>query len=260
MPSLIPTVIERWSQGSAVTYDIYSRLLRDRIIFVGGHDGAVNTESANLLISQLLYLDSEDPGKDISLYINSPGGMVSAGLAVYDTMQFIKSPVTTICMGMAMSFGALLLAAGEKGKRYALTHSRIMIHQPLVYGGISGAASDINIEAKEIILAKEELSQILANHTGKSVKQVLQDTDRNYYMSAQEAKEYGIIDEVIVSLKKTEEKINRGEKWIKITVLMAEAAAQSKNVFFAVKAFLISLLENMEYIYVRIVLRIPRLY
>ena len=199
---LIPTVIERWSQGSAVTYDLYSRLLKDRIIFVGGQGGAIATDSANVLIAQLLYLDSEDPGKDISLYINSPGGMVTAGLAVYDTMQFIKSPVTTICMGMAMSFGAVLLAAGQKGKRYALPHSRIMIHQPLIYGGgLSGTVSDIDIEAKELVSTKQKLSEIIAKHTGKTTEQVLKDTDRNYYMSAQEAKEYGIIDEVVVSLK-----------------------------------------------------------
>ncbi|MDR0485839.1 MAG: ATP-dependent Clp protease proteolytic subunit [Elusimicrobiota bacterium] len=207
MPGIIPTVIERWSQGSAVTFDIYSRLLKDRIIFVGGYDGAVTTESANILISQLLYLDSEEQGKDISLYINSPGGAVNAGLAVYDTMQFIKSPITTICMGMAMSFGALLLAAGTKGKRYALPHSRIMMHQPLIYGGgLSGSASDIEIETKELIAAKEKLSEILAFHTGKNKAQVLKDTDRNYYMSAQEAKEYGLIDEVIVSMKDAENK------------------------------------------------------
>ncbi|MCL2144421.1 MAG: ATP-dependent Clp protease proteolytic subunit [Endomicrobia bacterium] len=199
---LIPTVIERWSQGAAVTYDLYSRLLKDRIIFVGGQGGAIATDSANVLIAQLLYLDSEDPGKDISLYINSPGGMVTAGLAVYDTMQFIKSPVTTICMGMAMSFGAVLLAAGQKGKRYALTHSRIMIHQPLIYGGgLSGTVSDIDIETKELVSTKQKLSEIIAKHTGKKTEQVLQDTDRNYYMSAHEAKEYGIIDEVVVSLK-----------------------------------------------------------
>lgn len=199
---IMPTVIERWNQGSAVTYDLYSRLLRDRIIFVGGSGGAIATDSANILIAQLLYLDSEDPGKDISLYINSPGGMVTAGLAVYDTMQFIKNPVTTICMGMAMSFGAVLLAAGQKGKRYALTHSRIMIHQPLIYGGgLSGTVSDIDIETKELVSTKRKLSDIIAKHTGKTAEQVLQDTDRNYYMSAQEAKEYGIIDEVIVSLK-----------------------------------------------------------
>jgi ATP-dependent Clp protease protease subunit len=197
MALLIPTVIERWNQGAAVTYDLYSRLLKDRIIFVGGQDGAVTTDSANVLIAQLLYLDSEDQGKDISLYINSPGGMVSAGLAVYDTMQFIKSPIITVCIGMAMSFGAVLLAAGTKGKRYALTHSRIMIHQPLIYGvGLSGTVSDIDIETKELVSTKQKLSGIIAKHTGKTSEQVLKDTDRNYYMSAQEAKKYGLIDEV----------------------------------------------------------------
>jgi ATP-dependent Clp protease protease subunit len=203
MPSLVPTVIERWNQGAAVTYDLYSRLLKDRIIFVGGYDGAIATDSANILIAQLLYLDSEESGKDISLYINSPGGMVTAGLAVYDTIQFIKSPVTTICMGMAMSFGAVLLAAGTKGKRYALPHSRIMIHQPLIYGGgLTGTVSDIDIETKELVLTKQKLSVILAKHTGKMLEQVLKDTERNYYMSAQEAKEYGLIDEVVVNLSK----------------------------------------------------------
>jgi ATP-dependent Clp protease protease subunit len=202
MPGIIPTVIERWSQGAAVTYDLYSRLLKDRIIFVGGHGGAIATDSANILIAQLLYLDSEEPGKDISLYINSPGGMVTAGLAVYDTMQFVKSPITTICIGMAMSFGAVLLAAGHKGKRYALPHSRIMIHQPLIHGGgLSGTVSDIALEAEELVSTKQKLSEIIAKHTGKSAEQVLKDTDRNCYMSAQEAKKYGIIDEVITTLK-----------------------------------------------------------
>jgi len=200
MSSLIPMVIERWNQGSAVTYDLYSKLLKERIIFVGDQEGYVSTDSANTLIAQLLYLDSEESNKDISLYINSPGGMVSAGLAIYDTMQFIKSPITTICMGMAMSFGAVLLAAGSKGRRFALKHSRIMIHQPLMYG-LSGTVSEIDIETKELIYIKRELSEIIAKHTGKNVKQVLKDTDRNYYMSAQEAKEYGIVDEVVVSLK-----------------------------------------------------------
>jgi ATP-dependent Clp protease protease subunit len=202
MSLLVPTVIERWNQGAAVTYDIYSRLLKDRIIFICGQNGAIGTDSSNILIAQLLYLDAEDSGKDISLYINSPGGMITAGLAVYDTMQFIKSPVTTICMGMAMSFGAVLLAAGTKGKRYALTHSRIMIHQPLIYGsGLSGTASEVDIETKELIYTKRKLSEIIAKHTGKTIEQILRDTDKNYYMSAREAKEYGLIDEVIVSLK-----------------------------------------------------------
>lgn len=195
---LIPTIIERWTQGGAVGYDIYSRLLRDRIIFIGGYGGAVTTDSANLIIAQLLYLEAEDPEKDINLYVNSPGGMVSAGLAVYDTMQYIKSPITTICMGMAMSFGALLLAAGAKGKRYALPHARIMIHQPLIYGeGISGPVTDIDIETKELVNTKDRLNEILAKHTGKKIAQIRQDTERNFYMSAAGAKEYGIIDEVI---------------------------------------------------------------
>ncbi|MCX5783052.1 MAG: ATP-dependent Clp protease proteolytic subunit, partial [Elusimicrobia bacterium] len=145
---LVPTIIEK-TQGAMVGYDIFSRLLKDRIVFVGGPDGAVTTETANMIIAQLLYLDAEDHDKEINLYINSPGGLVTAGLAVYDTIQFIKAPVVTICMGMAMSFGALLLAAGTKGKRYALPHSRIMIHQPLVWGGLSGQVTDIEIESKE---------------------------------------------------------------------------------------------------------------
>jgi len=201
--SIIPTIIERWNQGSAVGYDIYSRLLKDRIIFVGGVGGAVSTDSANLIIAQLLYLEAEDPEKDINLYINSPGGLVSAGLAVYDTMQYIKCPITTICMGMAMSFGALLLAAGTKGKRYALPRSRVMIHQPLIYGeGLSGQVTDIDIEAKELFKTKEKLIEIMSKHTGQSVDRIKQDTERNYYMSAQEALSYGIIDEVIESRKK----------------------------------------------------------
>ncbi|MFH1238908.1 MAG: ATP-dependent Clp protease proteolytic subunit [bacterium] len=202
MPELVPTIIERWNQGAAVGYDIYSRLLKDRIIFIGGWGGAVYTESANLIIAQLLYLDAEDPDKDINLYINSPGGMVTAGLAVYDTMQYIKSPITTICMGMAMSFGALLLAAGTKGKRYALPHSRVMIHQPLIGGeGISGPVSDINIETQELLNSRNKLNEILAKHTGQPIEKIKADTERNFYMSSEEAKVYGIIDEVIAKNK-----------------------------------------------------------
>lgn len=198
---LVPTIIEK-SGGSMVGYDIFSRLLKDRIVFVGGPDGDVSTETANLIISQLLYLDAEDSEQEINLYINSPGGLVTAGLAVYDTMQYIKAPITTICMGMAMSFGAVLLAAGSKGKRYALPHSRIMIHQPLIWGhGISGQVTDIEIESKELLRTKEGLLDILAKHTGKSASQIRADSERNYYMSAEEAKEYGIIDEVL-KLKK----------------------------------------------------------
>jgi ATP-dependent Clp protease, protease subunit len=198
--NLIPQVIERATRGSVIGYDIYSRLLKDRIIFVGGYEGEFTTDSANTLIAQLLYLDSDDNTKDINLYINSPGGMVTAGLAVYDTMQFIKSPITTICMGMAMSFGAVILAAGSKGRRYALPQSRIMIHQPLV-GGISGQATDIIVEAKEMAHTRKVLEEIMAKHTGQTFEKVNRDMERNNYMSAEEAKAYGIIDEVITGAK-----------------------------------------------------------
>ena len=204
MQGLIPTIIERWNQGGAVGYDIYSRLLKDRIIFVGGYGGAVTTDSANLIIAQLLFLDSEDPDKEINLYINSPGGMVTAGLAVYDTMQYIKSPVTTVCIGMAMSFGALLLAAGAKGRRIALPHARIMVHQPLIGGeGLSGPVTDIDIETKELVNTKNRLIEILAKHSGQSVEKIAHDTERNFYMSAEEAKTYGIVDEILQSRKLT---------------------------------------------------------
>ena len=198
--NLIPTVIERATQGSVMSWDIYSRLLKDRIIFVGGYEGEFTTDSANTLIAQLLYLDSDDNTKDINLYINSPGGMVTAGLAVYDTMQFIKSPITTICMGMAMSFGAVILAAGNKGKRYALPNSRIMIHQPLV-GGISGQATDIIVEAKEMAHTRKVLEEIMAKHTGQAFEKINKDMERNNYMSAEEALAFGIIDEVITGAK-----------------------------------------------------------
>ncbi len=198
--NLIPQVIERATQGSVIGYDIYSRLLKDRIIFVGGYEGEFTTDSANTLIAQLLYLDSDDSTKDINLYINSPGGMVTAGLAVYDTMQFIKSPITTICMGMAMSFGAVILAAGSKGKRYALPNSRIMIHQPLV-GGISGQATDILVEAKEMAHTRKVLEEIMAKHTGQTFEKINRDMERNNYMSSEEALKYGIIDEVIMGAK-----------------------------------------------------------
>ena len=198
MPLIIPQVIERASQGAMVGYDIYSRLLKDRIIFVGGYEGAVTTDSANILIAQLLYLESEDSAKDINLYINSPGGMVTAGLAVYDTMQYIKAPITTICIGMAMSFGAVLLAAGTKGRRFALPQSRVMIHQPLIMGeGISGQATDIEVEAKEMTKTKQILNEILARHTGQTVQRIEQDCERNFYLSAEDAKAYGIVDQVI---------------------------------------------------------------
>ncbi|MEK7746560.1 MAG: ATP-dependent Clp protease proteolytic subunit [Elusimicrobiota bacterium] len=201
MPMIIPQVIERANQGAMVGYDIYSRLLRDRIIFVGGYEGEVTTDSANILIAQLLYLDSEDSTKDINLYINSPGGMVSAGLAVYDTMQYIKAPITTICVGMAMSFGAVLLAAGTPGRRFTLPYSRIMIHQPLIYGGLSGQATDISIEAREMEQTKARLAKILSLHTGQTMEKLTADMERNYYMSAKEAKAYGVVDEIITTRK-----------------------------------------------------------
>ncbi len=200
---IIPTIIEKWNQGAMVGYDIYSRLLKDRIIFIGDPEGAVSTASANTVIAQLLYLDAEANDKDINLYINSPGGMVTAGLAVYDTMQFIKAPISTICMGMAMSFGAVLLAAGSKGKRFALPNARIMIHQPLIWGGgISGQATDIDIESKEMQENKTRLIEILAKHCGRSPEKVRADMERNYYMSAEQAKDYGLIDGVLDFKKK----------------------------------------------------------
>ena len=194
---IIRTILERWNQGAAIGYDIYSRLLKDRIIFVGGWEGVVTTDSANLLIAQMLYLEAEDPDKDIFLYINSPGGMVTAGLAVYDTMQYIRAHITTICMGMAMSFGAMLLAAGTPGKRMALPYARIMIHQPVIYGGLSGQVTDIVIEAKEMERTKSRLAALFAKHTGRSAESITKDMERNHYMSAHEAKDYGIIDSVI---------------------------------------------------------------
>ena len=188
---LIPMVVEQTNRGERA-YDIYSRLLKDRIIFLGS---AMNDEVANLLVAQLLFLESEDPDKDINFYINSPGGVVTAGLAVYDTMQYVKPDVVTVCVGQAASMGALLLAAGAKGKRYSLPNSRIMIHQPL--GGASGQASDIEIQAKEILRMKEVLNAILAEHTGKNLENISKDTDRDHFMSGIEAKDYGLIDHVI---------------------------------------------------------------
>ncbi len=198
---IIPTILERWTQGNAVGYDIFSRLLKDRIIFAGGQEGVVTTDSANLIISQLLYLDAEDNDRDIHLYINSPGGMVTAGLAIYDTMQYIKAPISTMCMGMAMSFGAVLLCAGAKGKRFILPHARVMIHQPLIRGGLSGQATDIIIEAKEMGKTKERLSAIMAAHTGNPVAKLTADMERNYYMSAEEAKAYGMVDHILPDFK-----------------------------------------------------------
>ncbi|MGD9310560.1 MAG: ATP-dependent Clp endopeptidase proteolytic subunit ClpP [Desulfosarcina sp.] len=189
--ALIPMVIDQTSRGERA-YDIYSRLLKDRIIFLGT---AINDDVANLLIAQMLFLESEDPDKDINLYINSPGGVVTSGLAVYDTMQYIKPDVTTVCIGQAASMGALLLAAGADKKRYALPHSRIMIHQPM--GGFQGQASDIAIQAKEILRMKDALNEILVRHSGKSFEAVQKDTDRDNFMSGAEAKAYGIVDHVI---------------------------------------------------------------
>lgn len=189
---LIPTVIEKSSFGERA-YDIYSRLLKERIIFLSG---AINDPLANTVIAQLLFLESQDPKKDIQLYINSPGGSVSSALAIYDTMQYIKPSVSTICMGLAASGGALLLAAGTKGKRYSLPNAEIMIHQVMA-GGIEGQAVDIEISARNVMRLKSKLSQILAHHTGKSLSQIDKDTDRNYHMEPEEAKKYGIIDEVI---------------------------------------------------------------
>ena len=191
MPNLVPMVIERTSQGER-SFDIYSRLLKDRIVML---DTEVSAHSASLIVSQMLYLEAENPEEDILFYINSPGGSVTAGLSIYDTMQFIKPHVSTLCMGMAASMGAFLLCAGEKGKRYALPNSRVMIHQPL--GGARGQASDIEIQAREILYLRERLNKILSARTGQSIETIAKDTDRDNFMSADQAREYGLIDKVI---------------------------------------------------------------
>jgi ATP-dependent Clp protease, protease subunit len=193
MLGMVPMVIEQSGRGERA-YDIYSRLLKERVIFLVG---PVNDHSANLIVAQLLFLESENPDKDISLYINSPGGSVSAGMAIYDTMQFIKPDVSTLCTGLAASMGAFLLAAGAKGKRFSLPNSRIMIHQPL--GGAQGQAADIEIQAREILYLRDRLNHILAEKTGRSVEQISKDTDRDNFMSASEAAEYGMIDKVLSS-------------------------------------------------------------
>ena len=198
--SLVPYVIEQTSRGER-SYDIYSRLLKDRIIFLGEE---VNDVSANLIVAQLLFLESEDPGKDIHLYINSPGGEITSGMAIYDTMQYIKCDVSTICIGMAASMGAFLLAGGTKGKRLALPNAEIMIHQPS--GGSQGQATEIEIAAKHILKVKENMNRILSENTGKPFEQVAQDTDRDNWMSAQEAVEYGLIDSVVTARSDTEKK------------------------------------------------------
>jgi ATP-dependent Clp protease protease subunit len=184
-------VVEDTGRGERA-YDIYSRLLKDRIIFLGG---AIEDHMANLIIAQLLFLESEDPDRDIHLYVNSPGGVVTAGMAIYDTMQYIKSPVSTICIGQAASMGAILLAAGAPGKRYALPHARIMIHQPL--GGFQGQASDINIHAREILRMRESLNELLARHSGQKLEKIAQDTERDFFMDSESAREYGIIDDIV---------------------------------------------------------------
>jgi len=190
---LIPYVVESTGRGER-SYDIYSRLLKDRIVFLGG---TVTDDVANLITAQLLFLESEDPEKEVNMYINSPGGSVTAGLAIYDTMQFVKPPVSTLCVGQAASMGSFLLAAGAKGRRYALPHSRILIHQ--LSGGFEGQAADIEIQAREALRQKEILNEVLARHTGKTVKQIEKDTDRDNFMSAAQAVEYGLIDEVITA-------------------------------------------------------------
>jgi ATP-dependent Clp protease, protease subunit len=193
--SIIPIVIEQTGRSERA-YDIYSRLLKDRIIFIGT---GIDDNVANIVIAQLLFLQTEDPGKDIHIYVNSPGGIVSSGLAIYDTMQYVKPDIATYCIGQAASMGALLLSAGARGKRFALPHSRIMLHQPM--GGFHGQATDIEIHAREILKMKETLNIIISHHTGQSLEKIQTDTDRDFFMSGQEAKEYGIVDEVISSLK-----------------------------------------------------------
>ena len=197
---LVPMVVEQTGRGER-GYDIYSRLLKDRIIFIGT---PIDDNIANLIIAQMLYLQSEDPAKDINLYVNSPGGSVTAGLAIYDTMQFVKCDVTTYCVGQAASMGAVILAAGTKGKRLALPNARFLIHQP--WGGVLGQASDISIQAKEILRLKDRLNEILALHTGKSIESITKDADRDFFMSAAEARDYGLVDEVVKSRRDVPEK------------------------------------------------------
>jgi ATP-dependent Clp protease protease subunit len=193
MSSLVPMVVEQTGRGERA-YDIYSRLLKDRIVFLGA---PINDDVANLITAQLLFLESEDPEKEINFYINSPGGAVTAGLAIYDTMQFIKPPVSTLCLGQAASMAAILLLAGEKGRRYALPHSRVMMHQPL--GGAQGQATDIDIQAREILRVREELNNIVVRHSGQNLRKIERDTDRDMFLTPEQAVEYGLIDEVIVN-------------------------------------------------------------
>ncbi|MGD0652396.1 MAG: ATP-dependent Clp endopeptidase proteolytic subunit ClpP [Verrucomicrobiia bacterium] len=200
---LIPMVVEQTGRGER-GYDIYSRLLKDRIVFIGT---PVDDNVANLIIAQMLYLQSEDPAKDINLYVNSPGGSVTAGLAIYDTMQFVKCDVTTYCVGQAASMGAVLLAAGTKGKRFALPNARILIHQP--WGGVQGQASDISIQAREILRLRDRLNEIFALHTGKPIDVIAKDTDRDFFMSAAEARDYGLVDDVVKSRREPEKKAEK---------------------------------------------------
>ncbi len=200
---LVPMVVEQTGRGERA-YDIYSRLLKDRIVFIGM---AINDDVSNLIIAQLLFLQGEDPDKDINLYINCPGGSVTAGLAIYDTIQYLKCSVATFCVGQAASMAAVLLAAGAKKKRYALPNARIMIHQP--WGGVQGQASDINIQAQEILRLKDSINGILARHTGKSFETVAKDSDRDNFMSSEEAKKYGLVDEVVISRKDLEKKVSK---------------------------------------------------
>lgn len=195
--TLVPMVVEQTARGFERAYDIYSRLLKDRIIFIGT---AIDDTVANLVIAQLLFLQMEDVNKEISVYINSPGGVVTAGMAIYDTMQFVKCDVATYCVGQAASMAALLLTAGTKGKRYCLPHSRVLIHQP--WGGVQGQAADISIQAKEILRLRDRINEILAHHTGQPLEKIQKDTDRDYFMSGEEAKAYGLVDEVIAHKKK----------------------------------------------------------
>lgn len=204
--ALVPMVVEQTGRGERA-YDIFSRLLKDHIIFIGT---AITDEISNLIIAQLLFLQSEDSEKDISMYINSPGGSVTAGLAIYDTMQFVKCDVATYCVGQASSMGALLLTAGTPGKRYSLPNARIMIHQP--WGGVQGQASDISIQAKEILRLRDKVNEILAEHTGKPLDVITRDTDRDFFMSPKEAKEYGLIDEVVKSRKLGKKKAEKNDK------------------------------------------------
>jgi ATP-dependent Clp protease protease subunit len=203
---LIPMVVEQTNRGERA-YDIYSRLLKDRIIFIGS---AINDEIANLIVAQLLFLESEDPAKDISFYINSPGGAVTAGMAIYDTMQYIKPDVATVCIGQAASFGAVLLTAGAKGKRFALPNSRVMIHQPL--GGAQGQATDIKIQANEILRMKDSLNGIIATHTGQSIEKISEDSERDFFMTAEQSMEYGIVDKVVADRSQLDDDTEESSK------------------------------------------------